>query len=73
MKPPLSFGSPNKEKKNILILMLGMFAAGILTMAVSTNEIRGSLIVFMAGFVFFAAGVLCLRSYLKDKQKVQTP
>ncbi len=54
MKPTLSLGSPNKEKKNILILW-------------------NSLIVFMVGLVFFAAGVLCLRSYLKDKQKVPTP
>jgi len=169
-----SVGARSKKNKNLVIVMLGMFAAGILTMAVSAYEIMGSLgtnnwpgtdgtitsssvrkevrrdsgktvttyypsvqyryridgrqhtsyriafgkkvgsvkaiaqkvvdrypsgktvtvyydpddpqyailekgfkwsslIVFMVGLVFFAAGVLCLRSYLKDKQKVPTP
>lgn len=42
MKPTLSFGSPNKGKKNILILMLGMFTAGIFMLAWGGYEIKAS-------------------------------
>ena len=42
MKPTVSFGTPGKKTKNLIIVMLAMFAAGIFMLARGGYEIKGA-------------------------------
>lgn len=42
MKPTVSFGAAGKKNKNLIIVMLAMFAAGIFMLALGGYEIKGS-------------------------------